>query len=63
MNMAAKNTSFAKPNHILIGAITYSYLGPERQAYLEKFALENVGRIDYQKTYGIFRCPLDSFIQ
>jgi hypothetical protein len=30
---------------------------------LEKFALENGGRIDYQKTYGILRFPLDSFIQ
>ena len=29
----------------------------------EKFALENGGRIDYQKTYGILRCTLDSFIQ
>jgi|ERR687892_388539 class 3 adenylate cyclase len=63
MNMAAKNTSLAKPNHILIGTITYSYLGPERKDYLEKFALENGGRIDYQNTYGVFRCPLDSFIQ
>jgi hypothetical protein len=30
---------------------------------LERFALENGGRIDYQKTYDILRCTLDSFIQ
>jgi hypothetical protein len=30
---------------------------------LEKFALENRGRIGYQKKYGILRCTLDSFIQ
>ena len=30
---------------------------------LEKFALENGGRIGYQKKYGILRCTLDSFIQ
>jgi hypothetical protein len=30
---------------------------------LEKFALENGGRIDYQKTYSILRCTLDNFIQ
>jgi adenylate cyclase len=63
MNMAAKNTTLAKPNHILIGAITYSYLGPEREGYLEKLAVENGGRIDYLNTYDIFRSPLYSFIQ
>jgi hypothetical protein len=30
---------------------------------LERFALENGGRIDYQKIYGVLRCPLDNFIQ
>jgi hypothetical protein len=30
---------------------------------LEKFALENGGRIGYQKKHGILRCTLDSFIQ
>jgi adenylate cyclase len=63
MNMAAKNTTLAKPNHILIGAITYSYLGPEREGYLKKLAVENGGRIDYLNTYDIFRSPLYSFIQ
>jgi hypothetical protein len=61
--MAAKNTTLAKPNHILIGAITYSYLGPEREGYLKKLAVENGGRIDYLNTYDIFRSPLYSFIQ
>jgi class 3 adenylate cyclase len=63
MNTAAKNTSLAKPNHILIGAVTYSYLSPEREGYLMKFAAKNGGCIDYLDTYDIFQSPLYSFIQ
>jgi adenylate cyclase len=48
MNIAAKITSLAKPNHILIGNSTYSGLNPKLEHTLRKLGLENSEYIDYQ---------------
>jgi class 3 adenylate cyclase len=48
MNIAAKITSLAKPNHILIGNTTYSDLNPNLEHALRKLGLENSEYIDYQ---------------
>ena len=48
MNIAAKITSLAKPNHILIGNTTYSGLNPNLDHALRKLGLENSEYIDYQ---------------
>ena len=48
MNIAAKITSLAKPNHILIGDTIYSGLNPKLEHALRKLGLENSEYIDYQ---------------
>jgi adenylate cyclase len=48
MNIAAKITALAKPNHILIGNTTYLGLTPKLDHALRKLGLENSEYIDYQ---------------
>lgn len=48
MNIAAKITALAKPNHILIGNTTYLGLSPKLDHALRKLGLENSEYIDYQ---------------
>jgi class 3 adenylate cyclase len=48
MNIAAKITLSAKPNHILIGVITYRRLDSTVEHCLRKLGLENIEYIDYQ---------------
>lgn len=64
MNIAAKITSLAKPNHILIGVITYRRLDSTVEHYLRKLGLENVEYIDYQTgdAYSILSLAFDKHI-
>ena len=64
MNIAAKITSLAKPNHILIGIITYRRLDSKIEHRLRKLGLENIEYIDYQTgdAYSILSLPLDKYI-
>jgi class 3 adenylate cyclase len=64
MNIAAKITSLAKPNHILIGIITYRRLDSKVEHRLRKLGLENIEYIDYQTgdAYSILSLPLDNYI-
>ena len=64
MNIAAKITSLAKPNHISIGIITYQRLDSKVEHSLKKLGLENVEYIDYQTgdAYSILSLPLDKYI-
>jgi adenylate cyclase len=64
MNIAAKITSLAKPNHILIGIITYRRLDSRVEQRLRKLGLENIEYIDYQTgdAYSILSLPLDKYI-
>jgi adenylate cyclase len=63
MNIAAKITSLAKPNHILIGIITYRRLDSKVEHRLRKLGLENIEYIDYQTgdAYSILSLPLDNY--
>lgn len=64
MNIAAKITSLAKPNHISIGIITYRRLDSKLEHPLRKLGLENIEYIDYQTgdAYSILSLPLDKYI-
>jgi adenylate cyclase len=64
MNIAAKITSLAKPNHILIGIITYRRLDSTVEHYLRKLGLENIEYIDYQTgdAYSILSLSFDKHI-
>ncbi|MGB7559456.1 MAG: adenylate/guanylate cyclase domain-containing protein, partial [Nitrososphaeraceae archaeon] len=64
MNLAAKITSLARPNHISIGIITYRRLDSRVEHRLRKLGLENVEYIDYQTgdAYSILSLPLDKYI-
>jgi adenylate cyclase len=64
MNIAAKITSLAKPNHVLIGIITYRRLDLKIEHHLRKLGLENIEYIDYQTgdAYSILSLPLDKYI-
>ena len=48
MNLAAKITSLARPNHISIGIITYGRLDSKVIHRLRKLGLENTEDIDYR---------------
>lgn len=48
MNIAAKITSLAKPDHIFIGNTTYLGINPKLEYALRKLGLENSEYIDYQ---------------
>ena len=64
MNLAAKITSLARPNHISIGSITYHRLDSNVDYRLRKLGLENTEYIDYLTgdTYSILSLPLDKYI-
>jgi class 3 adenylate cyclase len=64
MNIAAKITSLARPNHISIGIITYRRLDSTVEHYLRKLGLENIEYIDYQTgdAYSILSLPFDKHI-
>ena len=64
MNIAAKITSLAKPNHISIGINTYRRLDSRVERRLRKLGMENVEYIDYQTgdAYSILSLPLDKYI-
>jgi class 3 adenylate cyclase len=64
MNIAAKITSLAKPNHILIGILTYRRLDSTVEHYLRKLGLENIEYIDYQTgdAYSILSLSFDKHI-
>ena len=64
MNIASKITSLAKPNHVLIGIITYRRLDSNVEHRLRKLGLENIDYIDYQTgdAYSILSLPLDKYI-
>ena len=64
MNIASKITSLAKPNHVLIGIITYRRLDSNVEHRLRKLGLENIEYIDYQTgdAYSILSLPLDKYI-
>jgi class 3 adenylate cyclase len=64
MNIAAKITSLAKPNHILIGIITYRRLDLTVEHYLTKLGTENMEYIDYQTgdAYSILSLSFDKHI-
>ena len=64
MNIAAKITSLAKPNHISIGINTYRRLDSRVEQRLRKLGMENVEYIDYQTgdAYSILSLPLDKYI-
>jgi class 3 adenylate cyclase len=64
MNIAAKITSLAKPNHISIGIITYRRLDSKVEHRLRKLGLESIEYIDYQTgdAYSILSLPLDKYI-
>jgi class 3 adenylate cyclase len=64
MNIAAKITSLAKPNHILIGLITYRRLNSTVEHYLRKLGPENIEYIDYQTgdAYSILSLSFDKHI-
>ena len=64
MNIASKITSLAKPNHVLIGIITYRRLDSNVEHRLRKLGLENIEYIDYQTgdAYIILSLPLDKYI-
>ncbi|HEU4446992.1 MAG TPA: adenylate/guanylate cyclase domain-containing protein [Nitrososphaeraceae archaeon] len=63
MNIAAKITSLAKPNHILIDIITYRRLDSKVEHRLRKLGLENIEYIDYQTgdAYSILSLPLENY--
>ena len=64
MNITAKITSLAKPNHISIGIITYRRLDSKLEHHLRKLGLENIEYIDYQTgdAYSSLSLPLDKYI-
>jgi adenylate cyclase len=64
MNIAAKITSLAPPNHLAIGIITYRRLDSNVERRLRKMGLENMEYIDYQTgdAYSILSLPLDKYI-
>ena len=64
MNIAAKITSLAKPNHISIGINTYRRLDSRVEQRLRKLGMENVEYIDYQTgdPYSILSLPLDKYV-
>ena len=64
MNIASKIISLAKPNHVLIGIITYRRLDSNVEHRLRKLGLENIEYIDYQTgdAYSILSSPLDKYI-
>ena len=64
MNIAAKITSLAKPNHISVGINTYRRLDSRVEQRLRKLGMENVEYIDYQTgdAYSILSLPLDKYI-
>jgi class 3 adenylate cyclase len=64
MNIAAKITSLAPPNHLAIGIITYRRLDSKVERRLRKMGLENIDYIDYQTgdAYSILSLPLDKYI-
>jgi class 3 adenylate cyclase len=64
MNIASKITSLAKPNHVLIGIITYRRLDSNVEHRLRKLGLENIEYIDYQTgdAYIILSLHLDKYI-
>ena len=64
MNIAAKITSLAKPNHILIGILTYRRLDSTVEHYLRRLGLENIEYIDYQTgdAYSILSLSFDKHI-
>jgi len=64
MNIAAKITSLAPPNHLAIGIITYQRLDLKVKRRLRKMGLENIEYIDYQTgdAYSILSLPLDKYI-
>jgi adenylate cyclase len=64
MNIAAKITSLAKPNHISIGINTYRRLDSRVEQRLRKLGMENVEYIDYQTgdAYSILSLPLDKYV-
>jgi adenylate cyclase len=64
MNIAAKITSLARPNHLAIGIITYRRLDSNVERRLRKMGLENMEYIDYQTgdAYSILSLPLDKYI-
>jgi adenylate cyclase len=64
MNIAAKITSLAPPNHLAIGIITYRRLDSKVERHLRKMGLENIEYIDYQTgdAYSILSLPLDKYI-
>lgn len=64
MNIAAKITSLAPPNHLAIGITTYRHLDSNVERRLRKMGLENIEYIDYQTgdAYNILSLPLDKYI-
>jgi adenylate cyclase len=64
MNIAAKITSLAPPNHLAIGISTYRRLDSNVERRLTKMGLENMEYIDYQTgdAYSILSLPLDKYI-
>ena len=64
MNIGAKITSLAKPNHISIGNNTYRRLDSRVERRLRKLGMKNVEYIDYQTgdAYSILSLPLDKYI-
>lgn len=64
MNIAAKITSLAPPNHLAIGIITYRRLDSKVEHRLRKLGLENIEYIDYQTgdAYSILSLPFDKYI-
>ena len=63
MNIAAKITSLAPPNHLSIGLNTYRSLDPKVGHRLRKLGLKNIEYIDYQTgdAYSILSLPLDKY--
>jgi adenylate cyclase len=64
MNIAAKITSVAPPNHLAIGIITFRHLDSKVEHRLRKMGLENIEYVDYQTgdAYNILSLPLDKYL-
>jgi adenylate cyclase len=64
MNIAAKITSVAPPNHLAIGIITFRNLDSKVEHRLRKMGLENIEYVDYQTgdAYNILSLPLDKYL-
>lgn len=48
MNIASRITALAKPDHIMIGSITYQRLGSRLEQTPKEFGLKNVESIHYE---------------